>query len=92
MEAWKEKRDAYNAGKLSRVEARNFIKQDRQSFIEREFKNSEVTYLDALEVYKLATPEEQPLLRRLLAIKRVNQIRNYGANAVRKAEAEAAKQ
>jgi hypothetical protein len=66
MEAWREKREAYKAGELFPREARNFIKQDRESFLEREFKNSAVKYSDAVKVYDLANDQEKAILGRLL--------------------------
>jgi len=89
MEAWRAKREAYNRGKLSGRDARDFIKKERESFLEKEFKNSAVTYTDAVRIYNLATPEEKPLLDRLLRAKRVNQLRRYGAGEVQRKEAEA---
>jgi hypothetical protein len=78
-EAWRAKREAYEQGKLSAAEARRFVKQERESFLEREFKNSAVTYTDAVRIHNLATPEEKPLLDRLLRVKRANQLKRYGA-------------
>jgi len=91
MEARKAKREAFNEGKLSPAEAKRFIKQERESFLEREFKNSAVTYTDAVRIHNLATPEEKPLLDRLLRVKRANQLKRYGAGEVELKEAEAAK-
>ncbi|MGH9538005.1 MAG: hypothetical protein ACRD3H_08775 [Terriglobales bacterium] len=91
MEAWRAKREAYEQGKLSAAEARRFIKQERDSFLEREFKNSAVTYTDAVRIHNLATPEEKPLLDRLLRMKRANQLKRYGAGEVERKEAEAAR-
>jgi hypothetical protein len=71
MEQWRAKREAYEQGKLSAAEAKRFIKQERESFLEKEFKNSAVTYSEAVRIHNLATPEEKPLLDRLLRIKRL---------------------
>jgi len=91
MEEWRAKREAYKAGKLSQAEAKRFIKQDRQSFLEREFKNSAVTYTDAVRIHNLATPAEKPLLDRLLRAKRANQLKHYGLGEVERKETEAAR-
>jgi hypothetical protein len=91
MEEWKAKREAFNQGKLSTAEAKRFIKQQRESFLEREFKNSAVTYTDAVRIHNLATAEEKPLLDRLLRVKRANQLKRYGAGEVERKEAEAAR-
>ena len=91
MEAWRAKREAYEQGKLSAAEARRFIKQERESFLEREFKNSAVSYTDAVRIHNLATPEEKPLLDRLLRVKRSNQLKRYGAGEVERKEIEAAR-
>jgi hypothetical protein len=67
----------------------SIIKRERESFLEKEFKNSAVTYTDAVRIHNLATPEEKPLLDRLLRIRRANQLRNHGVSVVQKAEAAA---
>ncbi len=77
-------------GKLSPAEARRFIKQERESFLEREFKSSTVTYTDAARIHNLATPEGKPLLDQLLRVKRA-QLRRYGAGEVQRKGADAAK-
>jgi hypothetical protein len=68
----------YEQGKLSAAEARRFIKQERESFLEREFKNSAVTYTDAVRIHNLATPEEISLLDRLLRAKRATDSSDTG--------------
>jgi hypothetical protein len=62
-----------------------------KSFLEREFKNSAVTYTDAMRIHNLATPEEKPLLDRLLRVKRANQLKRYGAGELERKKAEAAR-
>jgi hypothetical protein len=43
------------------------------------------------QFHNLATPEEKPLLDRLLRVKRANQLKRYGAGEVERKEAEAAR-
>ena len=42
-------------------------------------------------LHNLATPEEKPLLDRLLRVKRANQLKRYGAGEIERKEAEAAR-
>jgi hypothetical protein len=91
METWRAKREAYKNGQLSEWEARRFIKKDKEAFIEGAFKNSAVTYPDALRIAKLATPAEKPILDKLLNAKRDNLHKEHRDSEARKAEAEAAR-
>jgi len=45
----------------------------------------------ATALHNLATPEEKPLLDRVLRVKRSNQLKRYGAGEVERKEAEAAR-
>jgi len=51
MEAWRAKREAFQKGELTGKEAREFVKKERESFPEKEFKNSAVTYTDATRIH-----------------------------------------
>ena len=75
MEAWREKRQAFEQGQLSPAAARNFVKQQRESYLERQFKY--LQYTEAVRVYGVATEQEKPLLNRLLREKRQNLIRRH---------------
>jgi hypothetical protein len=75
MEAWREKRQAFEKGQLPPAAARGFIKQQRESYLERQFKH--LPYTEAVKVYEVATEQEKPLLNRLLREKRRNLIRQH---------------
>jgi DNA-binding protein Fis len=60
---------------LSPAAARSFVKQQRESYLERQFKR--LQYTEAVRVYGVATEQEKPLLNRLLREKRQNLIRRH---------------
>ena len=75
MEARRENRQAFEKGQLSPAAARSFVKQQRESYLERQFKH--LQYTEAVRVYGVATEQEKPLLNRLLREKRQNLIRRH---------------
>lgn len=79
MEEWRQKREAFERGKLSPRDARAYIKSHRQSWMQRSFER--LKYSEAVEVYKAASPQEKKELHRLLTIKRRNQLKLHGRAA-----------
>lgn len=90
MEAWREKREAFNEGKLSHREAEKFIKRARETMLQRQMKNSHITYADAVRVFQRASPEERHSLTAIMREKRTR-LESEGRRGEVKAAESAAK-
>jgi DNA-binding protein Fis len=67
--------DRKHENNLFACSARSFLKQQRESYFERQFKH--LQYAEAVKVYEVATEQEKPLLNRVLREKRQNLIRRH---------------
>jgi hypothetical protein len=75
LEAWREKHDAFVNGKLPYSQAKAFMKRARESMLQRQLKNSAVSYADARRIYGAANPAEKESLDRIMQEKRARLLR-----------------
>jgi hypothetical protein len=87
LEQWREKHQAFIDGKLPLSQARGFMKRARESMLQRQMKNSAVSYGDARRIYELANPEEKKTLDHIMREKRVRLMREHRGGEVKTAEA-----
>jgi hypothetical protein len=87
LEQWREKHQAFIDGKLPLSQARGFMKRARESMLQRQMKNSAVSYTDARRIYELANPEEKKTLDHIMREKRARLMREHRGGEVKTAEA-----
>jgi 2'-5' RNA ligase len=87
LEQWREKHQAFIDGKLPLSQARGFMKRARESMLQRQMKNSAVSYTDARRIYELANAEEKKTLDHIMREKRARLMREHRGGEVKTAEA-----
>lgn len=85
LDEWKEKRDAVKNGTATRKEMHSYVRQQRLTWLQRDFKG--LSYRDALRVYGVASEQEKAELSHLLREKRRNLRERGRSDEVRAAEA-----
>ena len=87
MEAWREKFEAFRGGKLPYSQAKAFMKRQRETMLQRQLKNSAVSYADARRIYDAANADEKKILDPIMREKRMRLLREGRASEAKAAQA-----
>jgi N12 class adenine-specific DNA methylase/2'-5' RNA ligase len=61
-EAWRQKQEDLKSGNVTRKEARRWVKDQRLTWLQRDFKNGQLSYFDKVRIWNAANEEEKDAL------------------------------